>query len=464
MSVFISDFFDLQNQLSEAGVFDAIIDEDSNFFINIVRLRATSVPEFQGSYCRINAFFSEIATLLEASDSKDNKDKFFRAAYNKFDFSEVNGINLGFSETRYGSGFGPLLRRQVMQDAFDIVKKGSKQPEIFHLISLFEDNVGPDRLSDMIATIILPDIISYTRRMNRELGITQERYPDCTFNDGVVVNPYKGCNLLLLPIDILQELPIARCWDDIDRVIRENEAIRREVNESVADEWKKWASREKKAFLKERIFEDPERCNRVIEGYRNSTVNPVNLLNDLDYCVASIFKGLRCQMSFAAQNSQSKTSIQATKEILAIFKDWVENNKGWEIILETDSGRREKVVQRLIHLSAKHYIATNDLDISFEPNEGRGPADFKISRGADKTVSEAKLSSNTQYLHGYQVQIEEYALAEGTNNKCYVFIDVGNPVRRKRIEDLHQQRVNGGENAPVLVVIDSKPKTSASTY
>lgn len=30
------------------------------------------------------------------------------------------------------------------------------------MTSLFEENVGPDRLSDMIATIILPDIRAYT--------------------------------------------------------------------------------------------------------------------------------------------------------------------------------------------------------------------------------------------------------------------------------------------------------------
>ena len=30
------------------------------------------------------------------------------------------------------------------------------------MTSLFEENVGPDKLSDMIATIILPDIRAYT--------------------------------------------------------------------------------------------------------------------------------------------------------------------------------------------------------------------------------------------------------------------------------------------------------------
>ena len=54
---------------------------------------------------------------------------------------------------------------QVISDAFDIVKKGILYPEIFQLVSLFEENIGPDRLSDMISTIIYPDMVAYTKRI-----------------------------------------------------------------------------------------------------------------------------------------------------------------------------------------------------------------------------------------------------------------------------------------------------------
>ena len=182
------------------------------------------------------------------------------------------------------------MRKQVIDDAFDTIKKGSTQPEIFHLVELFEENIGPDRLSDMIATIILPDIISYTKNVLSTLNITPNGYPNFQIKDGLIVNPYKGCEILLLPVDILQALPIAKCWDDIDRVIQENENIRREVNEVVSEEWSKWASGAKKQFLKEQIFKDPEKCARVIEGYRESTVPKVVLSSDIDYYIAAIFQ------------------------------------------------------------------------------------------------------------------------------------------------------------------------------
>jgi len=465
MAIFVSDFFEIDDELATRGVFDSILDEDSNFFINLVRLKTTCVPEFETSYEKINTFFSGIATLLNAAERKG--DKFYSAALKRFNFSEVNGINLGFSESQYGAGFGSQLRKQVIDDAFDIIKKGSTQPEIFQLVGLFEENIGPDRLSDMIATIILPDIVAYTQRINKELKIDSESHPGVVFVNGIARNPYKGCDILLLPVDILQELPIARCWDDIDRVVQENEAIRQEINEAVSAEWYKWASAQKKQYLKEQIFNDPEKCARIIEGYRNATVPPVNLNNDVHYCSCMLFQQLRkSDISFdtGLKERATITSLQATNEVLAIFDDWVENNRGWDAIQEAPSAKREKIVQRLIHLGAKHYIKTNNLDMSFEPDAGRGPADFKMSRGDDITVCEVKLSSNAQYLHGYLVQIEEYALAEGTKQRVFVFVDIGNPGRLKKLTDTHEARVAVGEDTPALVVIDSRKKEAASIY
>ena len=109
MATFVSDFFGIDDELATLGVFDSILDEDSNFFINLVRLKTTRVPEFENSYEKINTFFGGIATLLNAAEKKG--DKFYGAAFKKFKFSEVNGINLGFSESKYGAGFGSQLRK-----------------------------------------------------------------------------------------------------------------------------------------------------------------------------------------------------------------------------------------------------------------------------------------------------------------------------------------------------------------
>ena len=108
------------------------------------------------------------------------------------------------------------------------------------------------------------------------------------------------------------------------------------------------------------------------------------------------------------------------------------------------------------------YIKTNNLDISFESDAGRGPLDVKVSRGVDKSLCEIKLSTNSQYLHGYQNQVEEYAKAECIDKLFYAFVDVGNPGRLKTIKDLHQSNLDNGIKCPKLIIIDSTEKKSAS--
>ena len=463
MAEFISDHFG--KDFEAIGVFDAVMDSDSHYFINIAKLKDSKTPEFLKSYERINSYFYNIALLLNQAKEKNRQDRFYSEALRKFNFSEVNGINLGFSETQYGAAFGEVLRNATISDAFDIVKAGTVQPEFFHLVGLFEENVGPDRLSDMIATIINEDIRAYTRRVNSVLDITSENYPDDKFIDGVAYNPYKNCELLLVPKEIMHELPIAKCWDDIDRVILENNAIRQEINEMIGSTWEKYASHEKKDYLKRTIFMDSEKCARVLQSYRDLHVGECNWEADLDYVAEHIFRGIK-DVGFAfLQHSAEPPQIcsrEAISHIIEVFKDWVENNRGWSTIQDISTGKREKVVQRLIHLGAKEYIAVNNLDISFESDLGRGPVDIKISIGSDKSVCEVKLSSNPQYLHGYQMQVQEYAKAECTENMFYVFVDVGNPKRLSSIKAAHEHDKNAGIKCPELIIINATVRESAS--
>lgn len=170
----------------------------------------------------------------------------------------------------------------------------------------------------------------------------------------------------------------------------------------------------------------------------------------------------RVKSGFSIQSeydlSEEIESIDAAMEIVEIFKDWVENNRGWAEVIEAG----EKTVQRLMHLSAKYYLEQNNLDMSCEANEGPGPVDFKISRGKDKTVVELKLSSNQDYMHGYEEQVERYAKAEKTQNMVYVLVDVGNPIRVNKLINQHDLDVAEGKWVPEIITIDSKRQVSAS--
>ncbi|MBV1820428.1 hypothetical protein L0P54_10490 [Anaerosalibacter bizertensis] len=465
MPKFLSTELKLGKALDELGIFDPLLDIDSNYFINIKRLKETKVPEFQNSYDNINKYFDKIGLLL--SVSKSNSDRAYREAFKRFNFPELNGICLGFSKGKHGSGFGKNLRRKIIADAKEIIDLGSRDPEIFHLIGLFEDNVGPDRLSDMIARIIYSDICMYTIRVNKELGITKQNYPKIKFyKDGIMENPYKKDKLLLLPKDILHELPIARDWEDIDRVCLENERIRAEINEIIGEKWYKIPTSHKKRLLKEYIFKNPRVLKEVIKDYKKMTVPVYDFDKDIvgEYSIAKIASDLPNKYPIIISN-RPQTSIEITKLICNKFKDLVENNKVSELLYVNNKPRSEKIVQRAFFCVAESYCAANNLDISPESDSGRGPVDFKMSRGEDKTVVEIKLTTNNNLIHGFEVQIEEYAKAEKTENKIFMVVDNGGSQSRlDKVKEIYKNKKDSEEKVPDLIVIDAIPKKSASKY
>lgn len=458
----LSDYLKIGYKLDENGIFDPVLDEDSHFFINLQRLKKTAIPEFAGSYEKIHEYFRKIIKLLDKAEKKDKTDTFYKQALKLFDFSEVNGICLGYAKGTTGAGFGSGLGSQVISTAFDIVKAGVQDPEFFELLPLFQENVGADRLSDMIATLILDDIKEYTKRINQELGINQKRYKNQFFNGVFLINPYKHDDVFLVPIDILHKLPVAESWEDIDLVVSQNSTLRAEMNAEVASEWQKYTAVERKAYLKRDVFKDPDACKRVIEGYRAEELGVFDPHNDIQYFLTKLWQRIENLGIDWKTEKKAVDTYTAAHDILGFFKQWVEHNKGWEVIQDADSRNREKIVQRVMHLGALSYIKANQLDMSCEPNEGPGPVDFKVSDGGDKTIIEVKLSSNNQYLHGYEVQIEEYGKAEQTDKLIYVLIDLGNPGKIKKIQDLHDKRYNDGQNPPDLIIIDSTAKESAS--
>lgn len=111
------------------------------------------------------------------------------------------------------------------------------------------------------------------------------------------------------------------------------------------------------------------------------------------------------------------TKEEARKRVLYL-KDVIENKDGYRIFWPNDEPiRTENDVQILYRLTWCGTIS----DINREVNNGRGPVDFKTSRGAfDKSLIEFKLASNTQLKRNLQNQVEIYQRANETDRALKV--------------------------------------------
>lgn len=264
-------------------------------------------------------------------------------------------------------------------------------------------------------------------------------------------------------------MTIAKEWEDVEDAIFRNETIRFNVNRAVMDEWSKYTSEEKKEYIRKDIFENPKKCEEVISAYRNERIDKLDLLGkdgDSEYAAKKLARNYELNGgNFKSQvHEQEIDSHTVAIEILDIFRDWVENKKGWEPIQYTRQ-KNEKFVQRYIApCSSYYYKKVNNFDISFEADKGRGPVDVKVSRGNDKTLVEVKISTNDEYLHGYEVQIGEYGKVESTDSLVYLYVDMGNPGKTDKICNVCRDAKFKGYKALDLYLVDARKKEAASKY
>jgi hypothetical protein len=240
------------------GAFDAVLEVDSKLFIDPHLLRFTSAPELSGSYKKLLDHFSEVIKLL--SHSERQGDKFWQEAAKRLHFMEVKGLCIGYSTTSTsGSGMGIGFRKQLLRTAKTIVDAGIKDPEFFELLGLFEDGVGADRISDMVARIIIEDLFLYSQRIFTELGLknklTSWTYGDKSYQ--LARNPYNNWPIILIPMDILHDLPMAYGLSDISDVVEFNERLRNRLNKLLGVSWKE-AKKLTKRDYRAALFGEPE--------------------------------------------------------------------------------------------------------------------------------------------------------------------------------------------------------------
>jgi len=102
------------------------------------------------------------------------------------------------------------------------------------------------------------------------------------------------------------------------------------------------------------------------------------------------------------------------------LKDEIENKDGYRLFYYKGQPiEREEDVQILYRLT---WRATPS-DLNREVNNGRGPVDFKVSRGSrDKTLIEFKLAKNSQLKRNLQKQVKIYEDANNTKKSIKVIL------------------------------------------
>jgi hypothetical protein len=455
-------------KLETLDVIDTQLTVDTNLFIDPLLLPDSKHEEIStGAATAYEQRFEFIIKLLAAS--KEKGDITWRKAEKLFNFSEVSWTCLGYSSSVRGSGFGPELTSSTLETAAQIVALGITDIDFFMGLSLFEEGIGPDRISDMTTNIILPHLIDFTIRQNTILKLPTNGFK---IKDEVLhlpQNPYSKDPLIFVPRDIVRVLPIASDWSDISRIARETEEYREKVSGGVGKVWATMSKRRKQA-LRDNALQSKEAFEQILELLKEVPKTPYNFEADHNgEAFWTRLKNIAGQYPLITTDTPKNiTSLDEAKKlvdtIIIQFQDLVENKGIWKELWSDDKRpRREKGAQRLFFVIAYSYCKANNLDVTPEADTGNGPVDFKFSFGFNtRIVVEIKLSTN-DLVHGYTKQLEVYKKAEDTQSGVYLVIDVGSIGHKyNEVQRIKREAIEANQRTSAVYLVDGNRRESAS--
>ncbi len=441
---------------------------DNSLFIDPSLLKAARTPEFVDSRARLNSYFELVIRLLKAS--KAPGDAAWREARNRLTFAEERGAALGYAAAGgRGSAIGPELASRLCNRAAEIIALGVDDPVIFELIPLFEDDFGADRLSDMAVAILRERFLSYTQRLAGELGVRQlQEFGIRDSRWRLPLYPDGKTPVILVPTELLNDLPVALDWSEIDEVARVNDEVRREWSKVFKSALK--AKRmPTKSEIRHMLLNRDKNIRDLIEVYKNSRAVGYDFVKDAKglFDWDEIAEGVAKEYPLRLEPRNPK-SVEELKVLLATiirqFQHSIEDNKLYDVLYVDGKPRSERFSQRLFYAIADSYCKANNVDISAEPNAGNGPVDFKLSVGyRGRVLVEVKLSSNPRLIHGFETQLAAYQEAEATEHACYLILRVADSdLSIKSVQQMRAKEQKSGRKVPELYIVDARAKRPAS--
>jgi len=295
------------------------------------------------------------------------------------------------------------------------------------------------KISDAIPTLVLPH---FTSRGGKERAI------------------------VLVPADIVRSLPIANDWSDIEAAAAANAAIRARVNALLAGIARPTVVERKRA-LRSAAMESGALFESFIAAMKEhaSFYDPNS--DSLGYYKLKAI--LETRLDEFRSSDQYDVSLGAdeisrvVQETLDTFRHHVEKGNLWEALWINGKPKKERAAQLIYFAISDCFCRANNIDISPEANMGGGPIDFKYSKGyRARVLVEMKRSSGT-VVHGYEKQLEIYKDASRTNRGIFVVLNYGDlKDKLATIQRIRNERLERGEPASEIVVIDATQKVSAS--
>lgn len=454
--------------LAKEGLIDPFLTVDTPLFVDPILLDKSGKKIIrEDAYAGLRKHFENVVRLLLIS--KAEGDAAWKAAQVQLSLREppANGLGYGTSD-RPGTSRPNDLRDTILRTLKEVIALGVNDPEMISLMGFFEEQVGPDTISDLTSRVIEPQLAIMTNAFCVAQGVPVKK---STSTPDIALPHYSASNgkeraIVLVPIDVVRELPIANDWSEIEAAINANAAMRARVNAFLAGIVRPTVT-DRKDAIRRAAFQSKQLFDAFLAAMKahatnydpNSDVLGYYLLRDILNSKPDDFK-VGGNYEVARGIDEIK---RAVKDSIDMFRHHVEKGNLWEELWINGKPKRERAAQLFYYAISDCFCRANNVDISPEANMGGGPIDFKYSKGYNARVLVEMKRSGGTVVHGYERQLEIYKDASRTNHGFFVVMDYGDMGDKlDKIQKIRNQRIARGESASEIIVIDATPKASAS--
>lgn len=487
IGVHFSDCFNVSpEELEKYGAFNISLISDMPLFIDPFLLFSSNKSEYQALHKQILTYLS---FLKERAEEKIEDGALIKSWYS---FPEMKQNWLGYSQIgNSGKGLGRYFAKNMhslMPVAFkDLGKESLTDSTHLEKVGLFNQGVGRDNISDFTTNLILDFLLKYTETFAKKsiapelcsIFNVKKAYFDYQFQRWLprsyYLPKYDGDFVVLTPKDILtrdetwiNHTEMLDRFNEISEGI-ENEELRSHINAYFASKIPviQMNNKEKDRYIKAAKWETLREFPELIEYYiQKKEIEKEEAKSVADEKVRSVESLLVTNVHHFIENQLIHTkfydvepvsSYVETIQRIKYLKDCIEKNDGYRLFYVNG-----KPISREDHLQYAFRFVwfASPFDVNREVNNGRGPADYKVSLGAnDSTLVEFKLASNSSLKKNLQNQLEIYQAANNTQFGIKVIMYFTDEEKARLDAVLRDLNLDNKKN---VITIDARRKVSAS--
>lgn len=483
LATHFSDIFEVSaSSVEDYGAFNVSLINDLPLFVDPFLLFNSDDAIYQELHARIIEY---VAFLRDKALAGGASESLLRAW---FTFPEVRQNWLGYSRVgNSGSGLGLdfawSLYKNLATVFRDFGEESVTRGSHLEKLCLVKDGVGRDNISDFTVNLIKKFLAEYTQDFARQflrpdqvkrvaLEKVEFNYQTESWITKEFVLPWcDGDHVLLTPRNLLtkdkiwiNKNDIFANFDDIATSIP-NDQLRAQISNYLFKALPKRPKRgQRDAAIARLLDEYPVLFDYYIRYKEDRGDEAVAISSGLVFESQQVFVDhVHRLVTLLLRNStfyqQDWSTYEEARERAAFLKDVVENKGGHRLFYYDGVPiRRESDLHILYRLT---WFASPS-DVTREANDGRGPVDFKISRGAtDKTLVEFKLASNTQLRRNLERQAPVYQRASDAERAVKVIFFFTDRERRKVLRILEELKI--AESKDIILVdarSDNKPSGS----